>query len=897
MERLFLIDGMAIAYRAYFAFINRPLINSKGMNTSAAYGFVGTLEKILKEENPEHIAVAFDTPEPTFRHKSFADYKATREKMPEDMIEQLPWIKRIVEAYNIPILELPGWEADDIIGTLAKRSESENMECYLVTGDKDFMQLVTDRIKLYRPGKTTEGYEVVDINGVKEKFGVRPDQVIEVLGLIGDTSDNVPGVRGVGEKTAIPLIQEYGSISGLYENIEKLSKKALKEKLVQSKELAFLSRELVTIDTNAPIDIDPASLQRSPKDFATLREIFSELEMTRLLKELNESEAATSPAISVQQREAFTDEDPPHWYVIVRTHEALEAMVRELLKNDAFAFHIESSGSSPLLADVTGLAFAAYPRHAWFIPMNDRLHSEEIIAAISRLFQTERMIVGEKLKFDLSIMQRYGIETAQPLFDTTLAAYILRPEGNHTRDALAALYLHEETQKHDAPESGLSELRDADETLQTFAEPADFALRLAQALRPEIERTGQQKLLDEIEFPLIHVLTDMECTGVKIDVGVLEEISLEMEKTIDMATGRIYEHAGEIFNIASTKQLGVILFEKLRLPKGKKTKTGYSTDVSVLESLQGIHPIIDEILLYRQLTKLKSTYVDALPKMVNPKTGRVHTTYNQAVAATGRLSSTDPNLQNIPIRTEAGREIRKAFVPGSKDFVLLSADYSQIELRLAAEISGDEGMIEAFRSGEDIHMTTAMKLFDVPASEVTPDMRRQAKTTNFGILYGISAFGLAQRLGTSNADAKDLIDLYFSKYPKINLYVANTIAFAKKHGYVETLMGRRRYIPEINSKNRNVRMFGERMAINAPIQGSAADMIKIAMIDIHREMKRSKLQSLMILQVHDELVFEAHRDELDTMKPLVIEHMKRAMNVSIPIEVEAGVGENWLEAH
>ncbi len=899
MERFFILDGMAIAYRAYFAFINRPLINSKGMNTSAIFGFVNTLDKILSDEKPEHIAVAFDTAKPTFRHDRFPEYKATREKMPDDMVEQLPYLKRVVEAYRIPVLEKPGWEADDIIGTLARRAELENIESFLVTPDKDFMQLVTDKVKLYRPGKASDSYDIIDIEGVREKFGVSPEQVIDVLGLMGDQSDNIPGVRGVGEKTAIPLIQQYGSIPALYEHLDEITKKGLHTKLSEQKDLAFLSRELVTIDTNAPVDIDPAELRYEDKDRAALRALFEDLELkrflTRLDEEVTDGEEASPTGIA-------TMDSSEHEYLTVETEAELEAMVTELLAAGEFCFDTETSGKNPMFAELVGLSFAIRAAHAWYVPANGSIPRTTIIEAVRPLFSGEQTVIGQNLKFDLLVLRKYGIVSTQPLYDTMLAAYIHRPEGDHNMDALALQHLNY------SPVSITSLIgkgRDQKsmmdipipEVAPYAAEDADITLQLAGVLRKEVAETGQEKLLTELEFPLVHVLTEMEYTGVKIDVDTLSVISKELGDQIERATGEIHGYAGDEFNINSTKQLGTVLFETLGLPARKKTKTGYSTDVSVLEGLQGSHPIIESILLYRQLTKLKSTYVDALPKLIHPETGRVHTSYNQAVAATGRLSSTDPNLQNIPIRTAAGKEIRRAFVPGSGDAVLLSADYSQIELRLAAEISGDEGLLEAFIGGEDIHSSTAMRLFDIPAEEVTSEQRRRAKTTNFGILYGISAFGLAQRLGIDNNDAKDLIDLYFDRYPRINEYIAGTIAFAKEHGYVQTLLGRRRYIPDINSKNRNVRMFAERTAINAPIQGSAADMIKIAMISIHEELKRRQLGTAMIMQVHDELVFEVPRGEIDEVRELVVEGMRSAMDLKVAIEVDAGTGDSWLEAH
>lgn len=899
MERFFIIDGMAIAYRAYFAFINRPLINSKGMNTSAIFGFVNTLEKILGEEQPEHIAVAFDTAEPTFRHKRYEAYKATREKMPDDMVEQLPLLKQLVRAYSIPVLEIPGWEADDIIGTLARRAERENIDCFLVTPDKDFMQLVSEHIKLYKPGKNADVWEIIDTEGVREKFGVRPDQVIDVLGLMGDQSDNIPGVKGIGEKTAIPLVQEFGSIPEIYRNLDRIGKKGVRQKLEEQQAEAELSRELVTIDVHAPVEVDPLELRRSEKNIEELRSLFRELEFSRHLRKLDEEQEGT---IHDNGEQPDSAETVAHEYILVRTDEQLAEMIAAIREADEFCMDTETSGRSPMQSALIGLSFAVCPGQAWYVPVNAARPAEEILTALRPLFDSDAILIGQNLKFDLLVLRRQGIICTQRIYDTMLAAYVLRPDGDHSMDALALRHLNYQPIPISTligkgkQQRSMAELP-VEDISEYAAEDADITLQLAAVLRSEIAGTGQEALLSEIEFPLVHVLTAMEYHGVKIDTGALEEISGEMQQQVERATTEIHRMATGAFNINSTKQLGEVLFEQLRLPTRKKTKTGYSTDVSVLESLQGMHPIIDELLLYRQLTKLKNTYVDALPRLIHPETGRLHTSYNQAIAATGRLSSTDPNLQNIPIRTEAGREIRRAFVAGDDNFRLLSADYSQIELRLAAEISGDEALLEAFEQGEDIHTSTAMRLFDLEADEVNAEQRRRAKTTNFGILYGISAYGLAQRLGIDNNDAKDLIDLYFEKYPRINEYIARTIAFAKEHGYVETMRGRRRYIPEINAKNRNVRAFAERTAINAPIQGSAADMIKIAMIGIHERMLKDFPESRMIMQVHDELVFEAHHDELDALREMVIEVMRSAMGVRVRIEVETGVGDNWLEAH
>ena len=896
MKRFFILDGMAIAYRAYFAFINRPLMNSKGMNTSAVYGFINTLEMILSKENPEKIAVAFDTKEPTFRHKEYPEYKATRDAMPDDMVDQLPYLKQVVEAYNIPLLELPGYEADDIIGTLAKRAQDEDVECYMVTPDKDYMQLVNHKVFLYKPARVGNNFDIINTDGVKEKFGVTPEQVIDVLGLMGDSSDNIPGVKGIGEKTAIPLVQEFGSIQGIYDNIESITKKGTKKKLEEGRDEAFLSRKLVTIDTNVPIDVDPLDLDRSEKNFEALQELFTEMEFTRFLEQLAE-ESGGSVVGGMD-----TIEDRSAEYLIVKSVKELDDLVQSLESEKELCFDTETSGINPHESSLVGLSFAVEPGKAWYVPCNGDLSTEDVLKTLKPLFDGKRTLIGQNVKFDLEVLHHHGLISNAKLYDTMIASYILKPDGEHNMDALARQYLqYEPVSIKELIGKGKDQKSMADLPIDQVgryaAEDADITLQIAQKLKPEIAKTKQEALLDDIEFPLIHVLTDMECHGVKIDTEAMQEIADEMEGHIERAKTSIYDHADGEFNINSTKQLSDVLFEQLGLPPGKKTKTGYSTDASVLEGLQGQHPIIDDILLYRQYTKLKSTYVDALPKMINPRTGMVHTNFNQTVAATGRLSSTDPNLQNIPIRTDAGREIRKAFVPSQDGWFIFSADYSQIELRLAAELSGDEGLLEAFQSGEDIHTSTAMRLFGNDKDEVTSEERRQAKTVNFGILYGISAFGLAQRLGISNPDAKDLIDLYFEKYPKINSYISETLGFAKENGFVETLKGRRRYIPDINNKNRNVRMFAERTAINAPIQGSAADMIKIAMVRVHNALKKESLKAKMLLQVHDELVFEAPENEIDDLREVVVSNMKTAFDLKVPIEVDSGTGANWLEAH
>ncbi|MGA9365684.1 MAG: DNA polymerase I [Bacteroidota bacterium] len=961
-ERLFLLDGMALAYRAYFTFINRPLLNSKGENTSAIYGFVNTLMKILDEDKPEHIAVVFDTPEPTFRHKKFAAYKATREKMPEAMANQLDRLKEVVEAFNVPILEAPGYEADDVIGTLAKRAEAKGIETNLVTGDKDFMQLISPLIKMYKPGKRGDDWEIIDEKGVEAKFGVAPERVTDVLGLTGDKSDNVPGVPGIGEKTAVPLVREYGSIENILKSIERIPQKGLQEKLRQNKESALLSKELVTIDTNVPIKVDIHHLEAKPRDTKKLRKIFTELEFGSLLKKLLERTPQTDEDISfdVTDFKPLTDiTTDEHEYRIVKSAKELEELCRQLASSRLISFDTETTSLNPLEAELIGLSFATKPGEAYYVPVAEGLsdpssentsvppdqveelglfgqrpegvgpadqkvhrrktseHEEVDSAPVGQclldlpevLHQLKPVLenpgikkCGQNVKFDLLGLSQHGIAVRGISFDTMIASYVLRADGQHNLDYLAQEYLNYKmvsygelvgTGKEKVDIKNIPLERIADYS----AQDADITLRLHDVLRSKLEHSRMLKLCEEVEFPLLVVLADMESTGVALDTKFLNMMSKELELLLDNIVLDIHKMAGEKFNINSTQQLSDILFNRLKLPIVRKTKTGYSTDVGVLEIIRNEHPIIERLLEYRQLSKLKSTYVDALPKAINPRTGRVHTSFNQTGTTTGRLSSSDPNLQNIPMHTELGREIRKAFVPGTKDMLILSADYSQIELRVMAHISQDEGLIEAFRNGEDIHATTASKVFGVKPGEVTREMRRRAKEVNFGIMYGIGPFGLSSRLDVSQAEAKDIIARYFERFPKVNQYIFDTIALARHDGYVSTVLGRRRYLPEINSRNQTVRQNAERQAINMPIQGTAADMIKLAMIQIHGAIQRKGLTSKMILQVHDELVFEVEKEELDGMKKLVVEKMQTALPLDVPVEVEVGTGKNWYDAH
>ena len=910
-ETLFLIDGMAIAYRSYFAFIQRPLINSKGENTSAIYGFVTFLNKILDEECPDHIAVVFDTAAPTFRHAAYPAYKATRDKMPDDMASQLTLLKDVVRAYNVPVIELDGYEADDVIGTLARRAEREKIPTYLVTSDKDFMQLVSDVVQIYRPGRQGTEVEILGLEKVKEKFGVTPDKVIDVLGLIGDSSDNVPGVKGIGEKTAIPLIQKYGSLERLLEEADSIPQKGVREKLKNDSEIARLSKRLVTIDTNVPLDLDFHTLRHSGKDIPALSALFERLEFRTLLKRL-QSESPGQAAVPEPPPEAAPPAAPSrsihsgvHSYVLIETAEQLETLERRLKGCREMAVDTETTSTDPLQSELVGLSLAVKEGEAFFVPVQhpqSQLDQAAVIKALKPALEDPRIAkVGQNIKFDTLVLHEAGIRLSGSAFDTMIASYLVRADGQHNMDALALEYLGYGTITYDDLTGTGRERKPLQEIdLQLISdyacEDADITLQLKTALHERLKQESLLELYATVEHPLIGVLTRMELSGVSIDQEFLREMSNELERNLDGLTREITSLAGTEFNINSTQQLGEVLFKRLGLPTVRKTKTGFSTDVAVLEELRESHPIIEALLNYRQLVKLKSTYVDALPELVNPHTQRVHTSYNQTIAATGRLSSSNPNLQNIPIRTEIGRSIRTAFVPGASGRLILAADYSQIELRVMAHMSGDGGLREAFEKGEDVHSTTAAKVFGVPTREVTKEMRRKAKEVNFGIMYGIGPFGLARRLAIGQGEAREIIDRYFERFPKVKQYIGDTIASARRSGYVSTLLGRRRYLPEIASRNHNVRQNAERQAINMPIQGTAADMIKLAMIAIDRELESRALKSLMLLQVHDELVFEVWAEEAEAVTELVRTRMSTALPLSVPIEVGVGTGKNWLEA-
>ncbi|KXK46401.1 MAG: DNA polymerase I [Chlorobi bacterium OLB5] len=946
-KRLFLLDGMALAYRAYFSMIRTPLINSKGMNTSAVFGFVNTLNKLIDDEKPDFIAVAFDTSEPTFRHKQFADYKATREAMPDDLRPQIDIIKEVISAYNIPMIEQHGFEADDIIGTLVKRAEKENVLSFMVTSDKDYMQLVNKNIKLYKPARSVQGQKVSDVeiigpDGVKEKFGVGPEHVIDILALMGDKVDNIPGVKGIGEKTASALIQEYGSLENLYKNIDKITKPKLKENLVNCKGDAFMSKELATIHTEMPLKIDFHKLTYSEKNVSQLEKLFSELEFKSLLKKLigSTEQSVNIQAVSVEEA-SVAEQTPsfkgsmqdintfPHKYHTILNLDQFKRLCKKLKSTDEFAFDTETTSENPMNAKLVGLSFCYDEAEAFYVPLlfkensetdlfgkpskskskSDEslpeLDEESIINELKPVLEDKKTAkIGQNIKYDMLVMKNHGIDLKNVGFDTMIAAYVLKPESSYKMDNLSEQYLNYRCVPiTDLIGSGKSNTQITMDRVpfqlasDYAAEDADVTLRLYHRIEYELKKISLDNLCRDIEFPLIEVLADMEFTGVRVDTKILGDINEELKKAEKRLEKEIYDLAEVKFNINSTKQLADVLFNKLQLAAKKKIKTGFSTDTKVLEELRNEHPIAVKLLDYRTVTKLRSTYTEGLLEIINKKTGKIHTSYNQTVAATGRLSSANPNLQNIPIRTEIGRSLRKAFVPDKKGNIILSADYSQIELRIMAHLSGDVNMIKAFERKHDIHRETASKIFKVKPDAVDQNMRRKAKEVNFGIIYGIQAFGLAQRLNIDQREARDIIQSYFTNFPTINAWLEKTKEFARTKGYTETLAGRRRYLPNINNKNSVVRQRDERIAINMPVQGTAADMIKIAMIDIFSEFTKKKLKSKMILQVHDELVFDCEKSELDTVKKIVQNKMKNAIKMNVPIDVEMGEGINWYEAH
>ena len=911
-KRLFLLDGTALAYRSFFAFIRNPLINSKGVNTSGVFGFTHTLMMILRQERPDYMACVFDTSAPTFRHKLYTEYKATRERMPDELAEQLPMIREVVEAFRIPSIELEGFEADDVMGTLARQAESQGIETFLVTGDKDFMQLVSDRIKMYNLGRGSAGAEpeIIGPGEVEEKMGVPPDRIIDLLGLMGDSSDNVPGVPGVGPKTARILLDRFGTMEGLFEQIADVEKTHIREKLAVNQEKAFLSKRLVTIDTKVPVEVALSDMKVESIDRDRVIALFKTLEFNRFLQELGR-------LVQVEEKPQKRS------YTLIRSTADFERFMNKLEAVPMFAIDLETTSLNPISADIVGFSFCWKPCEATYLPVRcpeedrsgdwfdheDQFRLASVLTRLKPLLEDPGIRkCGQNIKYDMLVLRRHGIDLSGVDFDSMVAAYLINPSARQFNiDALSLEYLNlRKIPTKDLIGTGQKQLTMAEVALEKVAEyaceDADAAYRLREVLEPPLKKSGMEDLFREVEMPLVRVLMEVEENGVALDIPLLDGMSSSMQKQLDGLKDEIYEIAGETFNINSTQQLGKILFEKLKVhelvgqKRPRRTKTGYATDVNVLQFLS-VHPLPRKLLDYRQLMKLKSTYVDALPKMIDSNTGRVHASFNQTVAATGRLSTSDPNLQNIPVRTELGREIRKAFIPGEKGWVIVSADYSQIELRIMAHLSGDKTLIESFEKGEDVHRRTASEIFGIPQDAVTADHRRQAKTINFGIMYGMGAFGLASRLGIPREEAERFITAYFSRYPLVNAFIAQTIARAHENGFVTTLLNRRRYLPELNSDNRNIREFGERTAVNTPIQGTAADLIKVAMIRIAEKLRKASWKSMMILQIHDELLFEAPSDEVEALSDLVCKEMEGAINLAVPIKVDLGVGGNWYEAH
>lgn len=941
-KRLFLIDAMALVYRAYYALIRNPRLTSKGRNTNAQFGFTNTLVELINKEKPSHLAVAFDTHAPTERHTDFVDYKANREEAPEDLLASLPDIKRIIEGFNLPVMEMDGFEADDVIGTLAKQAAAQGYEVYMVTPDKDYGQLVSDNIFIYKPPAFGNKEEILGPKEVCAKWNIKHvNQVVDILGLMGDAVDNIPGISGVGEKTAAKLLAEYGTLEAVLENAEKI-KGVLGEKVRAGKELAVLSKKLATIITHVPINFHEDSFRIKEYNKELLEEVFAELEFKTLGKRIlgetfnvyggDEISASSSgqtdlfgnavqkSASSKVIREAIIEENDaglkaernisnsPHSYLAVQTEGELTDLLGRLMNASEICFDTETTGIDANNAELVGLSFSIKANEAYYIPVSaNQAEAKKLLQKFSSLFLRENVLwIGQNIKYDLLVLKWYEVELKGNLFDTMLAHYVIEPEGRRSMDLLSVQYLGYEPVHIDEliGKKGKNQgtMRDVElEKIKDYAaEDADITLQLKQVFEPIVKAKEVEQVFNEIENPLVKVLADMEYEGVKIDIAFLNDYSVQLDKEARESEQRVYEQAGLKFNLASPKQLGDVLFEHLKLdPKAKKTKTGqYATGEEVLIKLSHQHKIVDDILAFRELTKLKSTYVDALPQMINPRTGRVHTSFNQAVAVTGRLSSNNPNLQNIPIRTERGREIRKAFVPRGDEFMLMSADYSQIELRIVAAISKDPNMVEAFKQHKDIHTATASKVYGVPEAEVTKEMRYKAKSVNFGIIYGQGAFGLAENLGISRTEAKEIIENYKKQFVNVQQYMDDMMNFAREHGYVQTLMGRKRWLRDINSGNAVVRGYAERNAINMPIQGTAADMIKLAMIKLQSEFKRQNFKSKMILQVHDELVFDAHKDEIDLIRPVVIECMQNAMSLGeVPVIAEVGTGLNWLEAH
>ena len=960
-KKVFLLDAFALVFRAYYALIRNPRLTSKGKNTNAQFGFTNALVELINKQKPSHMAVCFDTSAPTERHTDFAEYKANRQETPEDISAAVPDIKKIIEGFNIPIIAIDGYEADDVIGTLSKLGEKAGYEVYMVTPDKDYGQLVSKKVKIYKPAYQGNDAEIMGPEEVCAKWNIKNvGQVVDMLGMMGDAVDNIPGIPGVGEKTAAKFLAEYGSLENTLANADKI-KGAMGEKVKKGKEMAILSKKLATINLNVPVEFHEENFRLKEWDKEKLKEVFSELEFRTLGKRLlgedfsvassskgviekeipqgvqtdlfgniiesresgvrsQESDSESSGSSQVSSFGGDLEEvglkadkninNTPHKYEAIEGDAAIKKLVAELKKHDEICFDTETTGIDANDTELVGLSFSVKPGEAWYVPCPaDQKRTKEILAQFESLFADKKKIwIGQNTKYDLLVLKWYGVELKGNLFDTMLAHYVIEPAGKRSMDLLSAKYLGYEPVHIEEliGKKGKTQgtMRDVEiEKIKEYAsEDADITLQLKKVFTPLLKKREVEKVFNEVESPLVKVLVDMEFEGIKVDVDFLNEYSKQLEKDAKKAEESVYKQAGVRFNLASPKQLGEVLFDKLKLdPSAKKTKTGqYQTGEDVLLKLavKG-HPIVDDILAFRELSKLKSTYVDALPQLINRKTGRVHTSYGQAVAVTGRLQSNNPNLQNIPVRTDRGKEIRKAFIPRDNKHVLLSADYSQIELRIVAAISGDKNMCKAFKDGTDIHTATASRVYNVAEKDVTKEMRYKAKSVNFGIIYGQGAFGLADNLGITRTEAKEIIDNYKKQFPGIQQYMDDSINFAREHGYVQTLMGRKRWLRDINSANFTVRGFAERNAINSPIQGTAADMIKLAMQKVHAAMLKEKMQSRMLLQVHDELVFDALKSEAKVLKPLIIECMQSAMKLphAVPVTADCGEGKNWLEAH
>ncbi|MEO5673964.1 MAG: DNA polymerase I [Chitinophagales bacterium] len=930
-KRLFLLDAYALIYRAYFALSKTPFYNSKGINTTAVFGFTNTLLDLIQREKPTHIAVCFDTAAPTKRGEEYTEYKANRQEQPEDITVSLPYIRKIIEAFKIPIVECDGYEADDVIGTLAKKAEQDGYKVYMVTPDKDYGQLVSENIFMYKPAYQGRPIEILGVSEIKAKWEIDDVcKVIDILGLMGDSVDNIPGLPGVGEKTAKKLVQEFGSVEKLIASTDKLKGK-LQQTVIENKELALLSKKLATIDLQVPCSCDEEQLIMEAPDKDKLTALFNELEFRTLGKRIIGDqysvlstegkqknlfgEAIESKTLTADPAAAFEQKPPAennasntaHQYFLVDTEEKILDLVSKLQEQKEFCFDTETTNVNANLADLVGIAFSFNKHEGYYIPLSaDRNEALKVLAHFKPLLADETKVkIGQNVKYDMLVLKWYDVEVREPLFDTMLAHFVIEPDGRHNMDILAENFLRYETihieELIGKKGKGQGNMRDVpvEKVAEYSGEDSDITLQLKEVFLPMLKEKEVETLFNDIEVPLVPVLVDMEFEGVKIDKEFLYEYSRQLQKECDVVESEVYSIAELKFNLASPKQLGEVLFTKMNIPyPGKKTRTGqYSTDDDTLTKLAREYEIAQKIQNHRELCKLKSTYVDALPSLINPKTGRVHTCLNQAIAATGRLSSVDPNLQNIPIRTDRGKEIRKAFIARDDEHVLLSCDYSQIELRIIAALGEDENMMQAFKDGLDIHSATAAKVFSVELTAVTSDMRRKAKAVNFGIAYGQTAFGLSQTLGISRTEAQEIITNYQKQFPGVSRLMSSNIQFAREHGYVSTIKGRKRWLRDINSGNQTVRGQAERLAINSPIQGSAADMIKLAMINIHREFKKQKFKTKMTLQVHDELVFDVYTPELEAVKEIALDKMITAIELIVPVEVGSGTGKNWLDAH